>query len=115
MKSIHLFLATLLTCTIALAALPGIGFTKATKSTVNEDVATEKSNTVIGESIGEININTADQQLLTQIKGIGPSTAKKIVDYRKENGEFKSVDELIKVKGIGEKSLAKMRPYLQKI
>lgn len=115
MKSIHLFLATLLTCTIALAALPGIGFTKATKSTVTEDVATEKSNTVIGESIGEININTADQQLLTQIKGIGPSTAKKIVDYRKENGEFKSVDELIKVKGIGEKSLAKMRPYLQKI
>ena len=70
---------------------------------------------VMGEDSGEININTADQQLLAQVKGIGPATAQKIIDYRQENGEFKSIDELIKVKGIGEKSLAKMRPYLQKI
>lgn len=115
MKSMHVFLAILLTCSISLAALPGLGFAKATKSTIAEDVVSEKDNKVISESSGEININTADQQILTQIKGVGPSTAKKIVDYRKENGEFKSIDELIKVKGIGEKSLAKMRPYLQKI
>lgn len=115
MKSINLLLAMLLTCSLSLAALPGLGFAKETKSTVTKDFAVEKSNKAMGEHSGDININTADQQLLSQIKGIGPATAQKIIDYRQENGEFKSVDELIKVKGIGEKSLAKMRPYLQNI
>ncbi|MFW2365619.1 MAG: ComEA family DNA-binding protein [Desulforhopalus sp.] len=115
MKSIHMLLAMMLTCSLSLAALPGLGFAKATKSTVTESVATEQTNKVMGEINKEININTADQQLLTQIKGVGPSTARKIIDYRKENGEFKSIDDLMNVKGIGEKSLAKMRPYLQKI
>lgn len=115
MKSIHMLLAMMLTCSLSLAALPGLGLAKATKSTVTEIAATEQTNEVMAEVNKEININTADQQVLTQIKGIGPSTAKKIIDYRNENGEFKSIDDLMNVKGIGEKSLAKMRPYLQKI
>jgi competence protein ComEA len=115
MKSINLLLAMLLTCTLSLAAIPGLAFAKATKGTVTEEVALENSGKVMGEDSAEININTADQQLLAQVKGIGPATAQKIIDYRQENGEFNSIDELIKVKGIGEKSLAKMRPYLQKI
>lgn len=56
-----------------------------------------------------VNINTADAVALQQVNGIGPSKAKTIVEYRKANGPFASVNDLVKVPGIGEKSLAKMK------
>ena len=59
-----------------------------------------------------LNINTATAAQLEQIKGIGPKTAEKIVTYRKEHGKFKSVQQLCAVKGIGEKSIAKMADKL---
>lgn len=49
-----------------------------------------------------ININTADVQELTRLKGIGEKKAEAIVSWRKENGGFKTVDQLMEVKGIGE-------------
>ena len=59
-----------------------------------------------------ININEADQVTLELLPGIGPSYAKRIIDYREANGGFDSVSELIKIKGIGEKRLAKIRPLI---
>ena len=56
-----------------------------------------------------IDINSASQQELTQIKSIGPETAKRVIDYREANGLFKSIDDLIKVKGIGKKTLSNIR------
>lgn len=50
----------------------------------------------------KININTATESQLENLPGIGPSTAMKIVNYRKENGLFKSIDEIKNVPGIGE-------------
>ena len=50
----------------------------------------------------KININTATESQLENLSGIGPSTAMKIVNYRKENGLFKSIDEIKNVPGIGE-------------
>ena len=50
---------------------------------------------------GLININTADMYKLCKLDGIGESTATKIINYRVENGGFKSIEELKKVKGIG--------------
>jgi len=52
-----------------------------------------------------ININTADAQTLTKLKGVGPKKAEAIVAYRKTNGAFKTVDQLADVKGIGAKTL----------
>ena len=52
---------------------------------------------------GKININTADIDLLQTINGVGESLANKIIDYRKQNGKFKSIDDLKNVSGIGEK------------
>jgi competence ComEA-like helix-hairpin-helix protein len=59
-----------------------------------------------------ININTANVSDLQQVPGIGPSTAQKILDTRKSYGAFKSVDDLLAIKGIGPKRLEKMRKYL---
>lgn len=53
----------------------------------------------------KIDINTASVKELSQIKGIGASKAEAIVEYRKTNGKFKSMDELLKVKGVGPKVL----------
>ncbi len=53
-----------------------------------------------------ININTATQAQLEMLKGVGPSTATAIIEYREQVGNFKTVDELINVKGIGDKKLS---------
>jgi len=59
-----------------------------------------------------VNINTADAAALQQVNGIGPAKAKAIIEYRKEHGPFATIDDLTKVPGIGEKSLAHMKPQL---
>jgi comEA protein len=59
-----------------------------------------------------ININTANSEELQQVPGIGPATAEKILQMRKSYGPFKSVDDLLAIKGLGRKRLDKMRKYL---
>jgi competence ComEA-like helix-hairpin-helix protein len=59
-----------------------------------------------------ININTANSEELQQVPGIGPATADKILQMRKSYGAFKSVDDLLSIRGIGKKRLEKMRKYL---
>ena len=59
-----------------------------------------------------INLNTATAEELIAVPGIGEVTAGRILEYRAQIGRFESVDELLEVKGIGEKKLASMREYL---
>jgi competence ComEA-like helix-hairpin-helix protein len=59
-----------------------------------------------------VNINSATSEELQQVPGIGPVTADKILQMRKSYGAFKSVDDLLAVKGLGKKRLEKMRKYL---
>ena len=60
---------------------------------------------------GKININTATMEELQTLPKVGPKTAEAIIKYRKKH-PFKSVDELIEVKGIGEKTLEKLKPLV---
>lgn len=60
-------------------------------------------------ALAAININTASQQELESLNGIGPAKAKAILDYRAKRGPFKTVDELNNVPGIGDKTLEKLR------
>ena len=64
------------------------------------------------KSSGKVNINTADMSELQSVPGIGPATAQKIIEYREHNGKFKSVEDILNVSGIGDKTLENMRPYI---
>ena len=59
-----------------------------------------------------VDINTADQTQLETLPGIGARTAQAIVDHREKNGSFKKIEELMNVKGIGEKSFLKLKPLI---
>ena len=63
-------------------------------------------------SAGPVDINTADAETLSTLKGIGPKTAMRIITYREETGNFKAVEDLMEVKGIGEKSFEALKPFI---
>lgn len=63
------------------------------------------------EGQGLVNINTANVTQLTQLPGVGPAIAQKIIDYRTANGPFASVDDLTKVPGIGAAKLAQIKSH----
>ena len=60
-------------------------------------------------SSGLVDINTAASAELETLPGIGPALARKIVEFREQNGPFRTVDDLLKIRGIGEKSLERFR------
>ena len=60
-----------------------------------------------------VNLNSATADDLDRLPGVGPSTAKAIIDHRTRNGPFASVDDLLKVKGIGPAKLAEIRPWVR--
>ena len=68
---------------------------------------------IIGFSAESININTANKEtLMSVIKGVGDKKAEAIINYREENGPFKSIDDLANVRGIGQSMIEKHRDML---
>jgi competence protein ComEA len=59
-----------------------------------------------------LDLNTATQSQLEDLPGIGASKAKAIIAYREQNGAYKTVKQLLEVKGIGPKMLEKLEPYI---
>lgn len=80
----------------------GLELQQQTESKVQEDVK-------LGQ---KLNVNQADVSQLTQIVGIGPKKAQAIVEYINQNGKLTSLDEMVNIKGIGNKLVKRLSPYL---
>ena len=99
--------------------IPTVEETQANKENINvENNASSQIDTGTKEATsntktqGKININTATQGELDTLPGIGPSTAVKIIEYRKENGKFKSIEEIKEVSGIGDAKYEKIKELI---
>lgn len=90
--------------------IPASEYTSAVISSEND--ASVQSDDLGGNAQKTVNINTATAEELDEaLPGIGETKAKRIVEYREAAGGFDSVDELLNVSGIGEKTLENLRPY----
>lgn len=72
----------------------------------------EQSSEVVSELDKKISINSATLELLMTLPGIGEAKAKSIITYRKENGEFKNIEDIMNVSGIGESVFEKIKEYI---
>ena len=70
------------------------------------------NNTLSCENSGTVNINTAGSSELQTLSGIGPSMAERILEYRKQNGKFSSIEDLKKVSGIGDKKFGELKKHI---
>lgn len=64
------------------------------------------------ESYGKININTATAEELSALQGIGETLSVRIIEYREEHGDFSSIEEIMKVNGIGESKFLSIKDYI---
>lgn len=76
------------------------------------NISSKINENISSNSIQKININTATQEQLDTLPGIGQSTALKIIEYRKENGKFKKIEDIKQVKGIGEAKFNKLKDLI---
>ena len=83
-----------------------------TQVTSNKDNNSSNNATQSDSQGSKININTADLKELDDIPGVGEATANKILSYRDENGEFKSIEEIKNVNGIGDKKFENMKDLI---
>ncbi len=96
MRSKRMHFAWALIVCLGLALAPAAGLAQKAKP-----VSTEK-----------VNINTATPEQLQTLPGIGPALAKAIIDHRTKSGKFSKIEELINVKGVGEKKFQKIKDRL---
>lgn len=71
-----------------------------------KEISLQAQNISVNASSDLVNINTANAEQLETLKGIGPALAQRIIEYREQNGAFKSIDEIKNVRGIGDKKFA---------
>jgi len=84
------------------------------KEPENVQVPEDTANPYEGQSVykdGKVNLNTAGSEELQIAPGIGPAKAQKIIDYREQYGGFSYLEELMEIKGIGQKTFDKIKDY----
>jgi len=78
----------------------------------HEPTAVARAEASVRVATAPLDLNSATAEQLDELPGIGPALAERIVAYRAEHGSFAQIDQLNEVKGIGEKTLEKLRPHL---
>ena len=81
------------------------------QAATESDISSEKLDLLLKDA-KSVNINRATTFELTKLKGIGPTLANRIMEYRLANGEFKNKDELKKIQGIGPKKFDAIKDYI---
>jgi len=104
-----LFMLLAIVAVITSGAIPATAQQPSGKSTAKPAAAPAKP---AGAPSAPVNINTATQAQLESLPGVGAKAAGRILEYRQKNGNFKKVEDLMNVKGIGEKSFLKLKPLL---
>lgn len=109
MRAHLLSILTLLAAPVAMAQAPTpkAAVQKAPKAKAPQRAAKPKA------PVHPVDLNSATLTELTQLPGIGARTAERIVAWRKEHGPFKRPEEIMHVKGIGEKGFKKLSPFLR--
>jgi competence protein ComEA len=77
-----------------------------------QDTARRGSTPAAAAAASPVNLNTATAAQLDALPGIGKATADRILEYRQKSGGFKKIEDLMNVKGIGEKNFLKLKPYI---
>jgi competence protein ComEA len=95
---------------IVIVALLVFGLGVATSAA--QDTARRSSPASSASASAPINLNTATAAQLETLPGIGKATAERILEYRQKNGSFKKVEDLMNVRGVGEKSFLKLKPLV---
>jgi len=75
--------------------------------------AMDRAGSGVNDGPNKIRINSATLDEITTLNGIGPKKAQAIIDYREEHGLFQSIEDLLEVPGIGEKTLENLKEYIQ--
>jgi competence protein ComEA len=99
----------MLLAVMAMAVIPATAVQQAKAAPAAKSTAAAKPAPVPS---APININTATQTQLESLPGVGAKAAQRILEYRKQNGNFKKVEDLMNVKGFGEKTFLKLKPML---
>lgn len=84
----------------------------ASSNVADEAILYENQEVDINDNTGKISINKATYEELITLPGIGPKTAERIIEYRNTYGPFWSLEDIKKVKGIGDKKYAKLKEYI---
>jgi competence protein ComEA len=107
MNSRNLGLSLLLLC----LALPASA-ASARKGSSAKGKAQPASSAAVAPATGTVNLNAASAEQISLLPRVGIKVARRIVDYRKANGDFKRIDDVMEVKGVGEKLFVSLRPHL---
>jgi competence protein ComEA len=98
--------AALIVCGFALAAPSPSG------AAPRAEQQSPQPSTTAAAAKSALNLNAATVDQLVTLPGIGPKTAERIIEYRTKSGGFKRIEDLMNVKGIGEKSFLKLKPLV---